>query len=197
MHLDDLDSEEQAALHAYKAASGDGKNGSLCFDVNEALESALWLDELPDTFKQQVTALDRVFSRCPLIQQELRLYRGLGSISILGSLKIGRTFSFFEFLVCYKQSNCCGQLRKAAVQLVPRRNPHVKPSGWNPVYDMETLIGAGHSEREYLLPRGLLWKILLIQQGDISDILPPERNNLSSLALITLQALSPCWRPPR
>jgi hypothetical protein len=197
MHLDDLDSEEQAALHTYKAASSDGNNGSLCFDVNEALESALWLDELPDTFKQQVTALDRVFSRRPLIPQELRLYRGLGSISMLGSLKIGRKFRSLSFWSATSSPTVAGNFVKP--QFSSSRGGILTlslPVG-TPVYDMETLIGAGHSEREYLLPRGLLWKILQIQQGDISDIPPPARKNLSSLALITLQALSPCWRPPR
>jgi hypothetical protein len=60
---------------------------------------------------------------------------------------------------------------------------------------MESLEGAGGTERELLLPRGLLWKIVDIKKGEVSGIPAPSNKNFTSLGLITLQAVSPTARP--
>lgn len=45
-----------------------------------------------------------------------------------------------------------------------------------PMYNLETLAGAGGTEHEILLPRGMLWELLECRKMD-NDELPPEYRN--------------------
>jgi hypothetical protein len=195
MFLSDLNQEETDALHNYKAAHDSAGHGSFCFDVNELLQSGLWLDELPDAFRRQVTALDRVFARCPTIKQPLTAYRGVGSLSLIEPLRQKRKFRSLSFWSASSSRPVAVSFVKPLVSASAGAILTLRIPCGTPVYDMESLTGVGRSEHEYLLPRGLLWQIEEMAKGDIDQILPTARKNLTSLHLITLQALSPTTRP--
>jgi hypothetical protein len=195
MHITDLTDDESAALLAYKAASDAASGGSFCFEVNDLLQSGLWTDELPKQFRNHVVALDRVFSRCPVLEGELTAYRGTGFVGALGTLRPGRHLRSLSFLSAtiscsvargFVKSPFKGSAGAILTLHLPRGLP---------VCDMESLEGAGGTERELLLPRGLLWKIVDIKKGEVSGIPAPSNKNFTSLGLITLQAVSPTARP--
>jgi ADP-ribosyltransferase exoenzyme len=194
MQLTDLTKQEMAALHAYKAATGDHTN-SFPFDINEMLESGLWTDELPEKSREYVVALDKVFARCPSVTDRLTAYRGISSTSRLGFPVIGRKFRSLAFW-------SASTSRSVATSFVRPQFPNstggilvLEISVGTVVYDMETLTGAGRAERELLLPRGLLWEITDSKKGEISEIPLPARNNLRSLGILTLKLVSPTSRP--
>lgn len=195
MQLTDLDEEEKRALQAYKSACDAEGGGSLCFDVNEALQSGLWMDELPQDFKQHVDALDRVFSRCPVIKEGLTAYRGIGCLAVLGPLRNGRKLRSLSFLSASSRRSVAASFVKPQFSGSAGAILTLCLPIGTPAYDMETLDGAGGSEREILLPRGLLWEIEAAEKGDISDAPPQSRKDLVSLGLITLRAHSPTGRP--
>jgi hypothetical protein len=195
MHLSDLDHEEAAALRAYKSAHDANGHGSFCFDVNELLQSGLWTDELGDEFRRHVAALDRVLQRSPPIQNDLTAYRGIGSVSVLGLLKLERKFRSLSFWSASSSRSVAASFVKPQLSSSVGAILTLRLPVGTQLYDMETLTGAGGSEREILLPRGLLWRIEEIEKGNVSEALPPARKHLVSLAHITLQLLDPRGRP--
>lgn len=195
LKLTDLTKTETAALHAYKSASDGGPGNNFCFDMNDKLQSGVWPDELPTQIKKNVCALDAVFMRCPTLSQTCTMYRGTGYVSALGQLKKGRQFRALSFWSTSGEEQVAKLFIKSA-DLYPMGALLVLrlPKGL-PVYNMETLSGAGGGEREFLLPRGILWQIENIEPMEEDKNSYLMSKNFQSLARVTLQAISPDTRP--
>lgn len=158
--LHDLSCEELSALKAYKTAEG-SSSLSPCFDLNRFLEAGHWSDELPTDLAKVAHALDQVFNRCPRLTAPLTIWRGDGHrLRFRDIMSVGthfRTFGFWstslyrsggERFLKPAWKNGAGVLFRIDL-----------PAGF-PVYNMETLEGAGGSEGELLLPRGVMWEVI-------------------------------------
>ncbi|CAO4170432.1 hypothetical protein CLBKND_01592 [Methylorubrum aminovorans] len=195
MHLDDLDTSEKEALHAYKAARTTEDGHSLCFDVNASLESGLWTDELPAAMQGFVRSLDGVLARTPPLVQTMTVYRCTPFVAPLGRPEQGRLFRSLSYWSTSTSKESClkflgtqfEQSRGAIIEL--RLIPGLR------VYDMETLVGSGGSEREILLPRGILWKIKGWKPGELDQVPGHLRSRYASVSNITLEAVAPLPRP--
>lgn len=187
MQLDDLTSEELAAIRAYKA--DEEKDGqSLCSSLNQALRNGLRADELQPTLVPILRGLDSVFRRVPRTTSSLTVYRGTGTIAGM-SLHEGdfRTLQFFS--TADNEEPTGRFLRDGGALLIL-----TLPVG-TPVYNMEALPEFGGLERELLLPRGIRWSVIRTDplQGD--DV--PEFARfwgISRLVRTELTALP--WREP-
>lgn len=157
--LADLTADEECALRAYKAAREITSGVSSCFDLNRDLRNGLWVKELDSSLSNIALSLDGIFARCPRLQEETTVYRGVGTRAHMPLHEKGKRFRNLE----YWSTACSKEAAKKFLQPVSQPGHgailvlHL-PVGF-PAYDMETLPGFGGDEAELLLPRGVLWRI--------------------------------------
>lgn len=186
LFLRDLTPPEDEALRAYKAASDDQNHKSQCYDTNHLLRSSLTLEEMPSSISATVRNLDTVFGRCPVLQAPLTVYRGTDTRAFLqGSTQQGSRFRALEFWSTSHVESCVERFIGLGGALIEIE----LPTGM-PLYNMETLAGAGGSENELLLPRGILWEIISAHQlarEKIPPLLAPKmacpHHNIGSIKL--------------
>lgn len=186
LFLGDLTSAEGEALRAYKAASDDQDQRSQCFDTNRLLRSSLTLDEMPSSLSATVRSLDTVFGRCPVLPTPLTVYRGTDTRAFLqGTTQPGTRFRALEFWSTSHVESCVERFIGLGGALIEIE----LPTGM-PLYNMETLAGAGGSENEMLLPRGILWEMMSAEQlarKKIPPLLAPKmtcpHHNIASIKL--------------
>jgi hypothetical protein len=157
--LDDLDQQELCALRSYKAASST-ENGRDIYELNRDLRNGLFVNELPEDLRSIADGLDRVFDRCPKLDQAVTVYRGVGWVGNIPFSDIGKKFRSLEywstttikdncekFLISPTNKSPTGAIMKLQI-----------PIGF-PVYNMETLFDFGGHEMEILLPRATVWEV--------------------------------------
>lgn len=192
MKLNDLSEKEKEALQAYKSARPvvEGAPELFCFEMNARLQAGLFPSDMQQHFKEHIEALDSVFNRAPITTESMTLFRGIIGPLILGPLRTGQCFRNLSF---WSASENCGVAEGFIKPPFPKSIGILAvlklPAGMR-VYDMETLPGAGGSEREILLPRGILWRLDTCAARDKSSLLPSIRNDLSSYSEYQLTAVS-------
>lgn len=173
LRLLDLEPGEEEALRAYKAAADDANGQSRCFELNQQLRSGLYLEEIAPTLAATARHMDAVFDRCPVLPEALTVYRGTGTRAFLQKLAPGYRFRAAEF---WSTSHVEASVEKfiglggAVLELE-------LPVGM-PVYNMETIEGAGGSENEFLLPRGVLWEFLSASSMVGNEVPPLLRDKI-------------------
>lgn len=193
LQICDPSKAELAALSVYKSAA-DGIDGrSQCFALNRLLEHSLYPDEM-GTLGSIANTLDGVFERCPRLSAPLTVYRAIGFRSHLPVAEFGARFRNRSYWSTSTHREAAIGFLKAEFQNAGGAVLHLElPSGL-PAYNMETLIGAGGSEFELLLPRGVLWKVGTANPFDMSRaLLPHVAKQFSGVVEVTLTA-SPQWR---
>lgn len=166
--LTDLTPQEEAALISYKTAEEDENGLSQCFDLNRDLRNGIFVDELPPSLKEVADSLDSVFHRCPRLTDDLTVYRGTGFRHTLPLHEVGKRFRSLEYWST--------ALSEGPIEQFLKLGPHAAilelhlPSGI-PAYNLETLAGAGGSEKELLLQRGILWCVEDVKAEAISSFL--------------------------
>jgi hypothetical protein len=121
-----------------------------------------------------VGRLDAVLGRCPVLPQPLRVYRGIGIRAFIERSEPGHRFRVAGF---WSTSHEEGTVRR----FVERGGALLElelPAGM-PVYNMETLEGAGGGENELLLPRGLLWEIVSFDEMKKEETPPALRRKMT------------------
>lgn len=195
MHLTDLKPNEEEALQSYKAARTTECGLSLCFDVNTRFESGLWTDELPYVLQGFVQSLDGALARTPPLDQPMTVYRCTPFVATLGRPEVGRRFRSLSYWSA--STSRASSLKFLGTSFNESRGAiieiHLIPG--MRVYDMETLVGSGGSEREILLPRGILWEIKARKQAGNDEIPGHLRQRYASVMNITLEAVVPAPRP--
>ncbi|WP_127846972.1 hypothetical protein [Caulobacter sp. FWC26] len=129
-------------------------------------------------------ALDAVFDRCPKLSAELTVWRGVGHRPFLEEVKPGYQFRSLEFWSTSPVRARAGTFIRETGALMQLD----LPAGF-PVYNMETLEGAGGGEKEFLLPRGVMWELVsapLIPPGELPGLL---RAKAPKIPLLHLKAM--------
>lgn len=193
MILNDLSADEEMALRRYKSASDSETGKNYCFDMNEQLQSALSTSELDHELATQANVLDGIFGRCPPLENEVELYRGIGDVRVLGPLKHQRQFRTLSFLSATTSEAVAKNFIKAPAKGSTGALLKLKLQPGMPVYYMESLKGAGEHEKEILLPRGILWVMRDFAAGDLTSI--PHRKDIDRFCIINIEAVSTVCRP--
>jgi ADP-ribosyltransferase exoenzyme len=168
LRVTDLSSQELSALSKYKTAEEDEDGMSKCFELNRELRNGIFVDELSTSLREVAESLDSVFRRCPVLTNSLTVYRGTGFRKTLPLHEVGKRFRSLEFWSTALSEDPLEQFLKlgphaAILEL------HLRTGV--PAYNLETLTGAGGSEQELLLPRGILWRVAQVKPETVSPFL--------------------------
>ncbi len=152
--------DEIAALSNYKTARNNSSGQSYCFDLNALLEQAHWPDELQPAMHQTVLDLDSAFAKTPGLTKTTTVYRGDGHRHRFRGIETvdGSFRNLGYWSTSRSRERAIGFLNPAAKMGYGMLLELHLPIGL-PAIDLETLEGAGGSEAEYLLPRGVLWTV--------------------------------------
>lgn len=168
LKLTDLTKKELNALRSYKTAEESEDGNSKCFELNRELRNGILLDELSSSLKETAEGLDTVFSRCPLLTDQLTVYRGTGFRKALPLHEVDKRFRSLEFWSTALSEEPLEPFLKlgAHAAILELHLPRDFPA-----YNLETLEGAGGSEQELLLPRGILWRVKKVNREEVSQFL--------------------------
>lgn len=182
LKITDLSPEELSALQSYKAADEDDAGMSKCFELNRELRNGIFIDELSPSLKQVAEGLDSVFNRCPVLTDSLTVYRGTGFRNTLPLHDVGKCFRSLEFWSTALSEGPLEQFLKLGkhAAILELHLPHNVTA-----YNLETLPGAGGSEQELLLPRGILWRVKHVQAETVNQFL--KSKNVESLCRAVLE----------
>lgn len=178
----DLSDQELSALRDYKTACENEDGKSKCFELNRELRNGIFVEELSDSLKQVAESLDSVFNRCPRLTDSLTVYRGTGFRNTLPLHDVGKCFRSLEFWSTALSEGPLQNFLKlgshaAILEL------HLPPDVT--AYNLETLSGAGGSEQELLLPRGILWRVKHVVPQTVNEFL--KSKNVKSLCRAVLE----------
>jgi hypothetical protein len=182
LYLPNLTVGEERALKDYKAASNTTSGHSACFDLNRDLRCALRIDEIHPSLRAIADNLDSVFTRCPRLTEDATVYRAIGIRAHLPLTEIGKRFRSLEYWSA-SHSEAAIQRHGAVLELS-------LPVDF-PAYNMETLEGAGGSEAELLLPRGVLWEVESFSPIPSDQLSPFVRAQFENVARVILRAQVP------
>lgn len=168
LKLTNLSPKELNALTSYKTADESANGESKCFELNRELRNGIFVDELSPYLKETADGLDTVFARCPLLNGPLTVYRGTGHRTSLPLREVGKRFRSLEFWSTALSEDPLEPFLKlgAHAAILELHLPENFPA-----YNLETLEGAGGSEQELLLPRGILWRVESIGTETVSAFL--------------------------
>lgn len=190
-----LNSEETNALMEYKSA-GDGSNDkSPCFALNRKLNNGLTIEDLPDPLKCAALHLESAFKKYPKLSTPQTVYRGIGySLNFPffdnnGSGEQFRNLSYWstttdksvalKFIKKEPSKPALGALLKLNL-----------PIGLG-VIDMQEINNSDDYEKEILLPRNILWKVVKTKQltciGDLQETNIFVKNG-GKIAFVELEA---------
>lgn len=168
LKLTDLSDKELNALRSYKVAEESENGESKCFELNRELRNGIFLEELSPSLRETAEGLDTVFCRSPLLTDPLTVYRGTGFRKSLPLHEVDKRFRSLEFWSTASSVHPLEQFLKlgAHAAILELRLPRNFPA-----YNLETLEGAGGSEHELLLPRGILWRMKEVGPETVSPFL--------------------------
>lgn len=189
LKLTDLSDKELNALRSYKTAEESENGESKCFELNRELRNGIFLEELSPSLKEAAEGLDNVFRRCPSTSDALTVYRGTGFREALPLHELGKRFRSHEFWSTASSVDPLEQFLKLGphAAILELRLPREFPA-----YNLETLEGAGGSEQELLLPRGVLWRVKDVCPETVSPFL--KACKVESLFRAVLEPEK--WRKP-
>lgn len=172
LKITDLSTQELSALQSYKTADEDEVGMSKCFELNRELRNGILVEELSTSLREVAESLDSVFRRCPVLTNSLTVYRGTGFRNTLSLHEIGKRFRNLEFWSTALSEGPLEQFLKlgphaAILEL------HLRLGA--AAYNLETLPGAGGSEQELLLPRGILWRVTQAKAETPSEFLKSQK----------------------
>ncbi|WP_187107799.1 ADP-ribosyltransferase [Sphingomonas xanthus] len=194
LHLEDATPAELEALSAYKSAADDANGNSTCFTLNRQLEHSLTIDDM-GSLGAVVRTLDGVFRRCPRLSRPTTVYRAIGLRSHYPLAERKARFRNRSFWSASANRDASIGFLKAEYDGAGGALLALELPVGIPAYDMETLAGAGGTEVELLLPRGILWEVgpSVIFDG-ARQLLPHVAKKFSNVVEVTLIA-DPNWSP--
>ena len=181
----DLSPQELTALRSYKTAEDSADGESKCFELNRELRNGILVTELSHSLREIADGLDSAFRRCPVLNDSCTVYRGTGFRQALPLHEIGKRFRSLQFWSTASSEGPLEPFLKlgAHAAILELRLPKGLP-----VYNLETLDGAGGSEQELLLPRGILWRVEKANREPVSPFLKSCKVESLCRAVLTVEA---------
>ncbi|UOR14481.1 hypothetical protein [Qipengyuania aquimaris] len=156
----ELSDQEKIALREYKCAFGEGGRDT-CFSMNAGLRRGLKLADFSEKDRKRIESLESILSRVEPRTYDEPLYRGIGLRIHLPLAEIGAKFRNLEFWSTSRSRSAAEKFLNPVMTKGCAHGAILKLTFTQKVqgYDLESLEGAGGSEQEFLLPRGILWTV--------------------------------------
>jgi hypothetical protein len=186
-HWGSLNAAEQTIVSLYKSSNpGYGLN-SFCYELNDLLRNQQPLSTQLQTAVQLLDGAIRFPTPDPIT-----LYRAIADVSPIIKHSIGGTWVALEYLsTCQTWSRLSTHLKGSNTQagiLTIRVPANI------PLLYVDSNPSFGSSEREFLLPRGIQFRMLSYGQGNLVHYLGIPHKFLG-LTEVSLEVLS-CATPP-